>query len=235
MGIAFPDYPSETDKKVRLMGHEWAAVTAQVDLLLPPFDDLGWEAEVDVVIDEGLPFALLGYEGFLNRWAVSFNGYSGYFVVEPADEFDDRQTTRGPPRAAGSVSRPLCLIAQSRSHRGSPDSPKLVITEEPVVDATPDDRGPLLIPGGSPALGLRPSHKFSHNFPPKRTYRSLPERRRSCKSPGQDVVGLPQRHPDSHLSCKTPGVRIPLPPAAQTVFPVWCLGSEDGSKAIIGP
>lgn len=58
---------------------------------LSPFADQSWEAEVDVVVDEGLPFALLGYEGFLNRWAVSFNGYLGYFVVEPAEDFDARQ------------------------------------------------------------------------------------------------------------------------------------------------
>jgi hypothetical protein len=37
-----------------------------------------------------LPFGLLGYEGFLNRWAVSFNAYMGYFVVEPAEDFDQR-------------------------------------------------------------------------------------------------------------------------------------------------
>lgn len=42
-------------------------------------------------MDEGLPFGLLGYEGFLNRWAVSFNGYRGYFVVEPIEDFDSRQ------------------------------------------------------------------------------------------------------------------------------------------------
>jgi hypothetical protein len=77
------------------LGRDWPAVTATGDLILPPFHDLGWEAETDFVLDEGLPFALLGYEGFLNRWAVSFNGYSGYFLVERVDEFDARQ----PPEA----------------------------------------------------------------------------------------------------------------------------------------
>jgi hypothetical protein len=75
------------------MGRQWPAVTATVNVLLEPFADMGWSAEVDFVVDEGLPFALLGYEGFLNRWAVSFNGYLGYFVAEPADEFDARQPT----------------------------------------------------------------------------------------------------------------------------------------------
>lgn len=91
LGLEFPTLPSAAPTKVRLMGHEWPAITATVNLLLPPFSDLGWEAEVDVVVEEGLPFALLGYEGFLNRWAVSFNGYLGYFIVEPAEHFDTRQ------------------------------------------------------------------------------------------------------------------------------------------------
>jgi hypothetical protein len=94
LAIEFPQYRGDAPKKIRLLGEDWAAVTAPVELILPPFDDLGWAAEVDFVMDEGLSFALLGYEGFLNRWAVSFNGYTGYFVVEPVDDFDKRQ----PPR-----------------------------------------------------------------------------------------------------------------------------------------
>jgi hypothetical protein len=73
------------------VGREWPAVTAEVAVVLPPFQDLEWEAEFDFVLEEGLPLALLGYEGFLNRWAVSFNAYMGYFIIEPAEIFDDRQ------------------------------------------------------------------------------------------------------------------------------------------------
>jgi hypothetical protein len=73
------------------MGDDWPAITATATLRLQPFADVTWEADIDFVMDEGLPFALLGYEGFLNRWAVSFNGYLGYFLVEPAEEFDERQ------------------------------------------------------------------------------------------------------------------------------------------------
>ena len=90
LGIEFPDLRSLAPNTVILMGREWPAVPLTVSLDLPPFQDLGWEAEVDFVFDEGLPFALLGYEGFLNRWAVSFNAYMGYFVVEPAEDFDAR-------------------------------------------------------------------------------------------------------------------------------------------------
>lgn len=51
---------------------------------------LGREAEVDFVLDEGLPFGLLGYEGFLNKWAVSFNAANGYFVADPTESFAGR-------------------------------------------------------------------------------------------------------------------------------------------------
>ncbi len=90
LGIELPDHASVELKKVHLMGREWRASSRWVSLSLPPFTDLGWDAEVDFVLDEGLPFGLLGYEGFLNRWAVSFNGYNGYFVVEPVESFQER-------------------------------------------------------------------------------------------------------------------------------------------------
>jgi hypothetical protein len=89
LGLEFP-MVSQTTSKAVFLGHDWPIIATSVNLDLPPFQDLGWEAEVDFVLEEGLPFALLGYEGFLNRWAVSFNAYLGYFVVEPAEDFDRR-------------------------------------------------------------------------------------------------------------------------------------------------
>ena len=74
------------------MGRDWPAVRESVDLALEPFADDPWEAQVSFVRDEGLPFAVLGYEGFLNRWAVSVNGALGYFIVEPADDFHSRHS-----------------------------------------------------------------------------------------------------------------------------------------------
>jgi hypothetical protein len=81
----------ETSARVHIMGAVWPAVAATVGLMLEPFSGETWDAEVLFVRDEGLPFALLGYEGFLNRWAVSFNGYDGYFVVESVEGFHERQ------------------------------------------------------------------------------------------------------------------------------------------------
>lgn len=77
-------------QKVTLMGRDWPAVRDPVFISLDPFDDQTWDAEVLFVRDEGLPFALLGYEGFLKRWAVAFNGALGYFTVEPAETFHER-------------------------------------------------------------------------------------------------------------------------------------------------
>jgi hypothetical protein len=73
------------------MGRQWPAVRETVSLFLDPFTEDSWDAEVLFVRDEGLPFALLGYERFLNRWAVSFNGALGYFTIEAADDFHRRQ------------------------------------------------------------------------------------------------------------------------------------------------
>lgn len=79
-----------TPHKVKLMGQDWPAIRECVHLTIDPFRDQTWDADVFFVRDDGLPFAVLGYEGFLNRWAVAFNGALGYFTVEPAEEFHER-------------------------------------------------------------------------------------------------------------------------------------------------
>jgi hypothetical protein len=89
LGINLPAAYAATTKVV-LMDRVWPATTVEVDLVLPPFLDLRWTAAIDFSLEEGLPFGLLGYEGFLNRWAVSFNAYNGYFVVEATEDFDAR-------------------------------------------------------------------------------------------------------------------------------------------------
>jgi hypothetical protein len=90
--ISLPD-PVESPadiKKLKFLGQDWQAFSHEVTLSLPPFDDLVWHAEVDLVLQEGLKYGLLGHEGFLDRWAVSFNAYHNYFVVEPVEEFHKR-------------------------------------------------------------------------------------------------------------------------------------------------
>lgn len=88
--VDFPEMPYMAPDKLEFLGTTWHAVPLTVTLSIEPFRDIRWEAEVEFIVEEGLPFAILGYEGFLNRWAVSFNGGLGYFSIEPTDEFHSR-------------------------------------------------------------------------------------------------------------------------------------------------
>lgn len=90
LGIELPPSYTPGLRKVELLGHTWPTFSETVRLQLDQFEDMGWEAEVDFVLDEGLDFGLFGYEGFLNHWAVSFDGYHGFFVVEPVESFNAR-------------------------------------------------------------------------------------------------------------------------------------------------
>jgi len=92
LGIELPEVGSGLADvhKLRFLNNEWEAISELVTLRLPPFNDLRWEAEVDFVLDEGLPYGLLGHEGFMDRWAVSFNAYHSYFVVEPVETLHGR-------------------------------------------------------------------------------------------------------------------------------------------------
>jgi hypothetical protein len=89
LGIEFPIGGST--KRIVLLGDRRRAITSTVHLTIPQFPQLAWEAEVDFLYDEIVAFGILGYESFLNRWAVTFNGGLGYFVVEPAESYDARQ------------------------------------------------------------------------------------------------------------------------------------------------
>jgi hypothetical protein len=53
---------------------------------------LRWETEVFFFLDDwGMPFAgLLGQEGFLDRWVVTFNRYDNYLIVEEPESFKSR-------------------------------------------------------------------------------------------------------------------------------------------------
>lgn len=91
LGIDFPGFDSEASTKITVLGSDWPAVTATVSLQVQPArGSEAWDAEVDFVMTEGLPFALLGYEGFFNHWAVTVNGYGGYFVLESLEDYQER-------------------------------------------------------------------------------------------------------------------------------------------------
>lgn len=73
-------------------GGQHVAQLEHVRLTLPPFEELSWETDVGFFVsDWRMPFAgVLGHQGFLDRWAVSFNYSQNYFVVEEPDVFHGR-------------------------------------------------------------------------------------------------------------------------------------------------
>ena len=52
-----------------------------------------WQARVGFITDPGFQMVfqgILGTEGFLDKWAVTFNKYNEYFELESPDEAYDR-------------------------------------------------------------------------------------------------------------------------------------------------
>jgi len=83
------DFSRQTNRATTsFLGNSWHTVSEEVTLSLgaPAFT---WSAVVDFVREEGLPFGLLGYEGFMTHWAVSFNGSLGYFAIHSTEEFHE--------------------------------------------------------------------------------------------------------------------------------------------------
>jgi hypothetical protein len=73
-------------------GGQHVAQLEHVWLTLPPFSELSWETDVGFFVDDWrMPFGgVLGHQGFLDRWAVSFNYSQNYFVVEEPGAFHGR-------------------------------------------------------------------------------------------------------------------------------------------------
>jgi hypothetical protein len=74
---------------VRILGGHWQVQFEDVQVTLVADPDASWQARVAFVKDGGLqmPFqGVLGTEGFLDKFVVTFNKYYDYFLVErPAD------------------------------------------------------------------------------------------------------------------------------------------------------
>lgn len=92
-------------RDVHILGGIHEARVASVVLELPPFEGITWETEACFLYaDLELSFAgVLGQEGFLDRWVVSFNYYDRYFVIEERDSFVERL----PPRVTDEYLRQL--------------------------------------------------------------------------------------------------------------------------------
>ena len=61
-----------------------------VDLSLPRYPGLSWTARAAFITDRTfqMPFqGILGAEGFLNKFIVTFNAYENYFLVDHPDDW----------------------------------------------------------------------------------------------------------------------------------------------------
>ena len=89
-----------------MFGGTWHVQFEEVDLTLPAEPELTWEAHVAFVTaaDLQMPFqGVLGHDGFLDKFAVTFNKYYDYFIVERPDDFHNRvgrHPTSDPTRTA---------------------------------------------------------------------------------------------------------------------------------------
>lgn len=85
--------PDARRGKLTVLGGDWDAVFEYVDLSLVEDRTYEWQAEVAFVTDEGLRMSFqgaLGTEGFLDKFAVTFDKYYDYFVIERPGNFYER-------------------------------------------------------------------------------------------------------------------------------------------------
>jgi hypothetical protein len=78
---------------IALLGKTRVIQFEYVELSLPRYPGHSWEARVAFVTDRSfqMPFqGILGAEGFLNKFVVTFNAYENYFLVEHPDEWNLR-------------------------------------------------------------------------------------------------------------------------------------------------
>lgn len=102
VGVRIGNVGAETGT-IRILGGHWSVQFEIVRLSLAADLEYSWMARVAFVKSPELqmPFqGLLGTEGFLDKFAVTFNKYYDYFVLERPDEFHDRI---GAPLADDSV------------------------------------------------------------------------------------------------------------------------------------
>lgn len=77
---------------VTILGGTWQVQYEDVDLSVPNTRGLAWTARVAFVLDKRLqmPFqGVLGSRGFLDRFAVMFNQYYDYFIIDAPDAADE--------------------------------------------------------------------------------------------------------------------------------------------------
>jgi hypothetical protein len=78
---------------IALLGQTRTVQFEYVELSLPSYPGNSWEARVAFVTDRTfqMPFqGILGAEGFLNKFVVTFHAYENFFLVEHPDDWNIR-------------------------------------------------------------------------------------------------------------------------------------------------
>jgi len=107
LGVRFAQAGAEHGT-IRVLGGNWRIQFEYVELTLVADPGVTWTARLGFVMNPSLqmPFqGVLGTDGFLDKFAVTFNKYYDYFVVERPDDFQDRvgqHLTTDPTRRADS-------------------------------------------------------------------------------------------------------------------------------------
>lgn len=92
VGVRF-GYAGAESGSIRILGGTWRVQFEIVDLALPIDSEISWTARAGFVssAELAMPFqGILGTDGFLDKFAVTFNKYYNYFTIERPDNFNDR-------------------------------------------------------------------------------------------------------------------------------------------------
>ncbi|HJQ88630.1 MAG TPA: hypothetical protein VJ820_14340 [Propionibacteriaceae bacterium] len=92
VGVRFGQAGAERGT-IRIFGGTWHIQFEHVELTLPEEPGITWGARVGFVTAPEFQMAfqgVLGTNGFLDRFAVTFNYYYDYFIIERPDDFHDR-------------------------------------------------------------------------------------------------------------------------------------------------
>ncbi|MDQ1713769.1 MAG: hypothetical protein QOE45_3219 [Frankiaceae bacterium] len=78
---------------IRMLGGQWPVQFEVIDINLVADQSVSWAARAAFVKDPTLamPFqGLLGTDGFLDRFVVTFNKYYDYFLIEQPGSWEER-------------------------------------------------------------------------------------------------------------------------------------------------
>jgi hypothetical protein len=75
--------------RITLLGHEHRIQFEYIDLALVTDRTFAWCAKVGFILTKNFTMSfqgVLGTDGFLDRWAVTFNKYYNYFAIQRPDD-----------------------------------------------------------------------------------------------------------------------------------------------------